>query len=105
MKQLSSLHELRIRAEDGQKDAQQLCVIALQNIGAEHLASISKLDPEWMRAYDGIVRCAMARVVRYGRSPADSFAGVIEDVNCCIDCLPSDDLSEALDATDGELES
>ena len=101
---VKSLSDLWDRANGETKTAenyQRLCIVALRNLGCDHLAEAHKGagdkplfndPPKWRAYYDGLIDYVGSLVGEYGISEDKAFRDVRDEVNFVRDCIDQADL-------------
>lgn len=88
MEKVRSFSDLHTRAQsDGRY--QRLCIVALTNLGCEHLAKQHKsyAPTKWRAHYGGLLDYVNALVGEYGESENTAFREVLAEVNNVRDCI------------------
>lgn len=65
---------------------QKLCIVALENLGCEHLAS-KREAVKWKSHYFGLQEYVSALVGEYGESEDKAFRSVLAEINNVRDCI------------------
>lgn len=86
MTKVKSFRDLRERAEKDERYA-KLCVVALSNLGCEHLARGRDVDPDWVKSLNGLYDYVGALVGEYGESEDSAEKNVLGEINFVRDCV------------------
>lgn len=86
---IRSLSELYRLADGGDERYQRLCIVALNNLGCDHLATGKqwKNSPKWKAYHHGLGQYVDALVGEYGETEDDAFRQVLEEINNVRDCI------------------
>lgn len=90
---VKSFSELYSLAKAGDENYQKLCIVALNNLGCDHLANARHYPEKWRAYYNGLMEYVSALCCEYGESEDKAFRSVLAEVNNVRDCIDQVSLS------------
>jgi len=92
---VGSFSDLYQRADGGDERYQKLCIVALNNLGCDHLANSPKWksSPKWKAYFHGLKQYVEVLVSEYGETDGNAEKSVLEEINNVRDCIEQADLN------------